>query len=164
MKKKTSLHIFFKDFRQILSYCLLFFLVIISWKGASRFNERVCFSDGDGFIFKWRVHPIAGTAVLIGRFSKKLQDRGDAPACPPPLWETLPPQLGDFPLTLFKMLVSGSQHVGKILDLSAGLSLLLPLVFNALSIEASSLQKRFFGIVITSFNFQVCQNMWHSQV
>ena len=87
--------------------------------------------------------------------------RRSAPLHAPP-WETLPPQLGDFPLTLFKMLVSGSQHVGKIFDLSQGLSLLLPLVFNALSIEASSLQKRFFGIVITSFNFQVCQNMWHS--
>ena len=75
-----------------------------------------------------------------------------------------PPILGEFPLMPFKMLVSGPQNVGKILDLSAGLSLLLPLAFNALSIEPSSLQKHFFGIVITSFNFQVCQNMWHNWV
>ena len=75
-----------------------------------------------------------------------------------------PPILGEFPLMPLKMLVSGSQNVGKILDLSAGLSLLLPLAFNALSLEPSSLQKRFFGIVITSFNFQACQNMWHNWV
>ena len=117
---------------------------------------------GGGLFFRWGDAPWEGIGFGGGGFEKKSLEGGAPPSMPPPLWETLPPQLGDFPLTLFKMLVSGSQHVGKILDLSAGLSLLLPLVFNALSIEASSLQKRFFGIVITSFNFQVCQNMWHS--
>ena len=115
-----------------------------------------------GVVFQMGGCPMGGHRFWWGDFEKKSLEGGAPPSMPPPLWETLPPQLGDFPLTLFKMLVSGSQHVGKILDLSAGLSLLLPLVFNALSIEASSLQKRFFGIVITSFNFQVCQNMWHS--
>ena len=33
----------------------MFFLGIISWKGASPFNEGVCFSDWEGFIFKWGV-------------------------------------------------------------------------------------------------------------
>ena len=41
-----------------------------------------------------------------------------------------PPILGEFPLMPFKMLVSGPQNVGKILDLSAGLSLLLPYQLN----------------------------------
>ena len=42
-------HIFFKDFKSLF---IVLFLVIISWKGVSCFNEGVCFSDG-GVIFKW---------------------------------------------------------------------------------------------------------------
>ena len=52
--------------------------------GASRFNEGVCFSDRDGFIFKWEVHPMAGASVLIGGFSKKIVGwGGDMPPMPP---------------------------------------------------------------------------------
>ena len=39
-----------------LDFKLLFivlFVGIISWKGVSRFNEGVCYSDWGVFIFKW---------------------------------------------------------------------------------------------------------------
>ena len=60
----------------LLDFKLLFivlFLEIISWKGASFFSgEWGCFSDGGGgFIFKWEVHPMGGTSVLMGEVFKK---------------------------------------------------------------------------------------------
>ena len=60
----------------LLDFKLLFivlFLEIISWKGASFFSgEWGCFSDGGGgFIFKWEVHPMGGTSVLMGEGDSK---------------------------------------------------------------------------------------------
>ena len=59
----------------------MLFLRIISWKGASRFNE------GGGFIFKWGVRPIGGGGIDFdggGRVSKKIVGWGGRPPPNPP--------------------------------------------------------------------------------
>ena len=49
--KNELLHTYFSQILARFYVIIMLFLGIISWKGASRFNGWVCFSDG-GFIFK----------------------------------------------------------------------------------------------------------------
>ena len=76
------------DFKLLI---IVLFLGIILWKGASRFNgERgVCFSDWEGFIFKWGVCTMGGITFDVGGGSKKIVGCGHPPHGPTPLWETL---------------------------------------------------------------------------
>ena len=62
-------------------------------EGCFTFQWWGCFSDGGGFIFKWGMHPMGGTLVLMGQEAfEKIVGWGRRPPCPlppHPLRETL---------------------------------------------------------------------------
>ena len=70
--KNVLLHTLSRILARFKLLFIVFFLGIVLWNDASRFNEGVCFSDGEGFIFKWGMHTMAGTSVLIEGFTKKI--------------------------------------------------------------------------------------------
>ena len=73
------------DFKLLI---IVLFLGIISWKGASRFNDGrgACFSDwGRGrFIFKWEVCTMGAITFDEGEGSKKIVGWGASPSLPHP--------------------------------------------------------------------------------
>ena len=64
---------------------IVLFLGIMLWKGASRFNGEVCFSDGGvSFLIGGAGHPMEGIIFDGGRVWKKYNGMGeDAPHAPP---------------------------------------------------------------------------------
>ena len=73
----------FQGFQLDFKLFIMLFLGIISWKGASRFNGWVCFSDG-GFIFKQQVYPMGSLVLMVGGFQKKIIGWGGHPGHPAP--------------------------------------------------------------------------------
>ena len=69
----------------------MLFLGIILWKGASRFNGGVCFSDGGAPFLSGECTPWGGTSVLMRVFSKKIVGWGAPQPCSEELGKCPPP-------------------------------------------------------------------------